>query len=57
MVFEGGGSFDEVLFARIYKASLHLPREHPITLLILTHCHVLSGHQGRHITHGAVKRR
>jgi hypothetical protein len=50
-----GGRLRRSDFPGGIKHPILLPEKHPLTLSIIAHQHRLSGHQGAHITHGAIR--
>ena len=50
-----GGRLQNVVAPCVVKHPILLPSEHKISTLILDHYHRKSGHQGRHVTHGALR--
>ena len=50
-----GGRIDKANISYHLKHPVILPREHPVTQLILHNVHHKTMHSGRHITHGALR--
>ena len=50
-----GGRLDKANIAFDQRHPYLIPASHPISVAILAHFHGETGHQGRHLTHGAIR--